>query len=159
MFERKIFLYSRNSYELLPFEIGTHKYFGKEIDVAPIKSANSGLCYKLKFADPLPFYPASLNLIISSSTQGLDKLEKVHILVASNNTWQGIVGNRWPYSKKAPLSIKGTFSTEVISSFIVDLEENIWKSRNGSSDFDRCLNDRYLKDCASIFDPRPNTNQ
>ena len=144
----------------MPLEIGTHKYFGKEIEVASIQSATNGLCYKLKFSDPLPYYTIPLQLIISSSlTQGVDKLEKVHILVASNNTWQGIVGNRWPYSKKAPLSIKGTFSSEVISSFIVDLEENIWKSRNGSSDFDRCLNDRYLKDCASIFDPRPNTNQ
>ena len=95
-------IFSRNSlkYDVMPLEIGTHKYFGKEIEIASIQSATNGLCYKLKFSDPLPYYPTPLQLIISSSlTQGVDKLEKVHILVASNNTWQGIVGNRWPYSK------------------------------------------------------------
>ena len=144
----------------MPLEIGTHKYFGKEIEVASIQSATNGLCYKLKFSDPLPYYSIPLQLIISSSlTQGVDKLEKVHILVASNNTWQGIVGNRWPYSKNAPLSVDGTFSTEFMSIFKVDLEENVWKSREGNSNFDECMNDRYLKDCASIFDPRPNKYQ
>ena len=46
-----------------------------------------------------------------------------------------------------------------MSIFKVDLEENVWKSRQGNSNFDECMNDRYLKDCASIFDPRPNTYQ
>ena len=113
----------------------------------------------MKFSDPLQLYHHGLHLIISSSTKGMDKLEKVRMLVASNNTWQGIVGDRWPYSKNAPLSIDGIFSTEIMSIFMVDLEENVWKSRVGNSNFDACMMDTYLKDCASIFDPRLYTNQ
>ena len=113
----------------------------------------------MKFADPLPYYPDYETLVISSSTQGIDKLEKVNILVASSNTWQGIFGNRWPYSKNTPLSLDGIFSTEVTNIIMVDLEENVWKSRDGNSNFDECMDDRYMKDCKSIFDPRTYTNQ
>ena len=141
------------------YHLRTHEYFGKEIEVAPIKSGTSGLCYKVKFSDPLPYYPDYETLVISSSTQGIDKLEKVNILVASSNTWQGIFSKRWPYSKSTPLSIDGIFSTEVTNIFMVDLEENVWKSRDGNSNFDECMDDRYMKDCKSIFDPRTYTNQ
>ena len=73
--------------------------------------------------------------------------------------WQGIFGKRWPYSKSTPLSIDGIFSTEVTNIFMVDLEENVWKSRDGNSNFNECMDDRYMKDCKSIFDPRIYTNQ
>ena len=97
----------------------------------------------------------SLQLVIGSSTSGLDKLEKLNFYIASDNTWQGVIMNKWPYSN-TPMLVSGVFSTETFSSVIVELDENIWKYRKGLSDFDECMNDQPMQKCISIFDPRPN---
>ena len=107
----------------------------------------------------LPRYQESLQLFISSSASSVDKLENLLFFIASDNTWQGVVINDWPYSNTPPL-VRGVFSTETRSEISVDLDENMWKYREGVSDFDECmndgLNDQPMKECVSIFDPRPN---
>ena len=103
----------------------------------------------------LPRYQATLTLVMSSSSSGVDKLENLLFYIASDNTWQGVIINDWPYSN-TPLLVRGVFSTETTSSISINFDENIWKYREGMSDFDECMNDQPLKDCTSIFDPRPN---
>ena len=103
----------------------------------------------------LPRYQGTLTLVMSSSTSSVDKLENLLFYIASDNTWQGVIINDWPYSN-TPLLVKGVFSTETTSSISVDLDENIWKYREGMSDFDECMSDQPIKECISIFDPRPN---
>ena len=44
----------------------------------------------------------------------------------------------------------------MMESFSVNFDENIWKYREGKSDFDECMNDQPMTECISIFDPRPN---
>ena len=107
---------------------------------------------------PLPRYSGSLKLIISSSTSGVDKLERILFYIASDDTWQGVIINDWPYSN-TPLLVMGVFSTEITSLISVDLGQNIWKYRKGISDFNECMNTMYdqpMQECISIFDPRPN---
>ena len=137
-----------------------HEYLGERVELVPIRTFLQGLCYKLKFLDPKPFDPsASLQFFISSNiSKGMDKLEKVSVTVVSSNTWQGIIGNGWPYTKD-PLQIIGSLSTEIISYQIVDLKENVYINRVGQINFDKCMNENYTQACASIFDPRSNTKQ
>ena len=59
-----------------------------------------------------------MNIFIGSSIQSKDKLEKIHLMIAANNTWQGIVGYNWPYSKGLKIS-KGFFMTLKINIKIV----------------------------------------
>ena len=110
----------------------------------------------MKFSDYFE-HTEHLGLMISSSlSNGMDKLKRVQILVAAENTWQGIIGNTWPYSEE-PLLITGQFSTKFTESIVVDLNENLWKRLEGKTDFEECLTPQYK--CASIFDPRPNKTQ
>ena len=76
-------------------------YLGKNgtLEVIPIRTMTKGLCYKLTPSNPL-----QMNFFIGSSIQGLDKLEKINLMIAANDTWQGIVAGRWPYSKGLKIS-------------------------------------------------------
>ena len=71
-------------------------YLGKNgtLEVIPMRTRTKGLCYKLTSSNP-----SQMNFFIGSSIQSLDKLEKINLMIAANDTWQGIVGSRWPYSK------------------------------------------------------------
>ena len=42
--------------------------------------------------------------IISSFNQGIDKLENIDLIIAANDTWQGIVEDNWPYSQGQEIS-------------------------------------------------------
>ena len=136
---------------LNPLKIGNNDYLNATIEVTSIRTLVNGLCYKFK----MPSLTSPLQLLISSSTSGVDKIEKLDFYVASDNTWQGVIINNWPYSN-TPLLVRGVFSTETTSSISINFDENIWKYREGMSDFDECMNDQPLKDCTSIFDPRLN---
>ena len=96
-------------------------------------------------------------MVIGSSNLGTDKLTKVDLFIAAENTWQGTIGYGWPYSK-IPLTASGAFSTELVNTINVDLEENIWNYRDGKDNFDDCMNNLHMNNCASIFDPRPLKN-
>ena len=148
------------SYGFTPLKLGVHEYLGEKVELVPIRTYFQGLCYKLKFLDPKPFDPSNtLQFFISSNiSKGIDKLEKVSVTIASSNTWQGIVVNTWPYNKD-PLQIFGRLSTEVISYQAVDVKENMYINRVGEINFDKCMNENYTQTCASIFEPRSNTNQ
>ena len=65
----------------------------------PVRTILRGLCYKLKLSNPLPLNPDYFTIYVSSSIQGVDKLEKIDLMIAANDTWQGIVGDSWPYNK------------------------------------------------------------
>ena len=88
---------------ITPLQIGSHNYyvdyFGNSgtIEIIPIRTTTQGLCYKLT-----PSEPGYMNIFVSSSS--IDKLEKINLMIAANNTWQGIVGNKWPYSKGLKIS-------------------------------------------------------
>ena len=98
-----------NPYDFIPLQVGTHDYddlFGTtiRIELIPVRTIYRGLCYKLKLSNPLPSSSIALNpdyfmFHISSFIQGIDKLEHIDLMIAANNTWQGIVGNNWPYSQ------------------------------------------------------------
>ena len=92
-----------------PLKVGTHDYVdfygtNRRIETIPIRTMLRGLCYELKLSTPLPLIPDYLYLIISSSIQTNDTLEKIHLMIAADDTWQGIVGNNWPYSKGLKIS-------------------------------------------------------
>ena len=67
-----------------------------------------------------------LTLLITSSDLGIDTLRQMHLLIAANNTWQGIIHKSWPYGKTPPF-IYGDFALESYKLFFIHLEENIWK--------------------------------
>ena len=143
------------SFTFTPLYLGSNDYFNETIKVTPVTTLLDGLCYRFKMPNSLLSSNKSLQLVIGSSTSGLDKLEKLNFYTASDNTWQGVIMNKWPYSN-TPMLFSGVFSTETFSSVMVDLDENIWKYRKGISDFDECMNDQPMQECISIFDPRPN---
>ena len=88
-----------------PLQIGSQNYYVDyfdnkgTIEIIPIRTTAQGLCYKLTLSGPM-----EMNIFIGSSIQSKDKLEKIHLMIAANNTWQGIVGNKWPYSKGLKIS-------------------------------------------------------
>ena len=142
---------------IVPLQIGNNYISDRRIKVmvTPVRTMMNGLCYKFKLPNSFPRWNGYLQLIFSSSTSsGVDKLERLYFYVASDNTWQGVIMNNWPYSK-TPLFVNGVFSTETVSSIWVELDENVWKYREGISDFDECM-DHQSKQCISIFDPSPN---
>ena len=125
-------------------------------EVVPVRTIANGLCYKFSMSNPFPFHN-TLQMVISSSNVKTDKLNKVNLFIASENTWQGTIGNGWPYSK-IPFLASGAFSTEIVNVINVDLEENIWNYRDGKYNFDDCMNSLHMNKCVSIFDSRPLKN-
>ena len=131
---------------------GNQTYFGINVEVEMVKTFLNGLCYKLQFFEYFE-NRNNLMMIISSS---VENLKSVQILVAANNTWQGIIGNTWPYNEE-PLFVFGQFSNKYLGTFFVDLKEDVWMQQKGRTDFDECINGQYK--CSSIFDSSPNKNQ
>ena len=142
---------------MIQFQIGEHDYYGTRIEVVPIRTKGYGLCYKFNMSNPFPL-SKPLHIIFGSSNLETDKLKKVDLFIAAENTWQGTIGYGWPYSK-IPLTASGAFLKDLISVNYVDLEENIWHYRDGKDDFDDCMNGLQINKCASIFDPRPLKNK
>ena len=140
---------------VVPLKIGKHDYFGNELELLPIRTMHRGLCYKLELSSDLSL---DLHLVVTSSSKTKDKLKKVHLFVASKNTWQGIITYRWPYSKVPPI-VTGQLDTESYKLMNIDLKENQWNFRTGKSDFDDCMKNDNASECSSIFDPTPCESQ
>ena len=138
-----------------PLKIGKHEYFGNELELLPIQTTHRGLCYKLELSSDQAL---NLHLVVTSSSKRKDKLKKIHLFVASKNTWQGIITYRWPYSKVPPI-VTGQLDTESYKLMNIDLKENQWNYREGIPDFDDCMKDNNASECSSIFDPTPCENQ
>ena len=79
----------RTSSGLIPFQTGEHNYYGTRIEVAPIRTMGNGLCYKFNMTNPFPLANFQFQIIIGSSNLGIDKLNKVDLFIAAENTWQG----------------------------------------------------------------------
>lgn len=137
---------------LLPLQIGIHDYNGTKIEVVPIRTMGYGLCHKFKMSKPFPTF-GKLQIVIGSSSLETDRLHKVDLFIAAENTWQGLFYHDWPYSK-IPLTASGVFSTKVAKIITIDLEENVWNYRDGEDNFGDCMNGLQRSKCASIFDPR-----
>ena len=58
----------------------------------------------MTLSNPLPLNPDSFLFFINNFIQSEDKLEKMNLMIAANDTWQGIVGNSWPYSQGQEIS-------------------------------------------------------
>ena len=136
--------------------VGTHDYFGNTIDVLQIPTIASGLCYKLELSKgtiPIsdPLNNGFFTLFMTNSVEGTDKLEGFRLMIASSNTWQGLVYGRWPY-KKVPPIVTGNLASKLMSSVEIELEENVWNYRNGEDNFDLCMKGNENDQCKSIFD-------
>ena len=95
---------------------------------------------------------------MTSSSKAEDKLKKVQLFFAAENTWQGII-SEWPYSKVPPF-VSGELDTESYKLISIEIKkENQWNWRSGILDFDDCMNDGNASECSSIFDPIPCEHQ
>ena len=133
--------------------VGTHDYFGNTIDVLQIPTIVSGLCYKLELSKgTIPISPSGFfTLSMTNFVEGMDKLEGFRLMIASSNTWQGLVYGRWPY-KKVPQIVTGNLASKLLSSVEIELEESVWNYRNGEDNFDLCMKGNENDHCKSIFD-------
>ena len=93
----------------------------------------------------------------TSSSKAEDKLKKVQLFFAAENTWQGII-SEWPYSKVPPF-VTGELDTESYKLNSINFKENQWNWRSGISNFDNCMDDDKDGECSSIFDPKPCEHQ
>ena len=114
----------------MPLTIGNHKYFDTQIEIWPVRTPLKGLCYKLFFKKSLSQAITDLNpiaIFVTSSFENdnIDKLKGIHVTVAENNTWQGIIEMKWPYSK-IPSHVEGLFLPKVSNNYIVVLEKNFY---------------------------------
>ena len=151
--------YENKTLGFVSLQVGIHNYVdyygtNRQIETIPIRTKTQGLCYKLKISNLGSYF----SVFIGSSIQGLDKLEKINLMIAATDTWQGIVGSRWPYSKVPPI-ISGSFSDTILNSNTIDIEENVFKYLEGKGDFSECMMDFQRTNCKSIFDPGPKNNQ
>ena len=143
-------------------KIGNHRYFNTLIEVLPVRTLVKGLCYKLFFGKALKLKaldPDPIAIFVTSSFENkTDKLEEIHVTVAENNTWQGIVEKKWPYSKVPPV-FSGSFSQEFFKTYVIEIDENFHVYREGEKNFDECMKEYDTSQCVSIFDPRAFKNQ
>ena len=136
----------------IPMKIGRQEYLGGLLDVETINTMFNGLCFKMNFSNPLPTSFQTSWIIIASSKD--QDLKKIQLTIAAGNTWQGIIQQTWPYNN-IPLVISKKFSSENVKQTSVKIHENLYKNRNGITDFDECFNDQPTSQCLPIFDPRP----
>ena len=136
-------------------KVGKHNYFGFELELFPVRTLLRGLCYKLEMSREKPLW---LHLIVSSSSKAKDRLKRVDLFMAAENTWQGTI-HKWPYSKVPPF-VTGELDTESYKLIPIEIKkENQWNWRSGISGFDNCMNDGNASECSSIFDPMPCEHQ
>ena len=150
--------YENKTLGFLPLQVGMRNYVdyygtNRQIETIPIRTKTQGLCYKLKISNLGSYF----SVFIGSSIQGSNKLEKISLMIAVTDTWQGIVGSRWPYSKVPPI-VSGSFSDAILNSNTIDIEENVFKYLEGKGDFGECMMDFQRTNCNSIFDPGPKNN-
>ena len=118
-----IYSFYSNSFTVTPLQVGANDYvdsFGTHgrLEIIPVRTTTQGLCYKLTLSN---IHMNGFLFFIGSSIQSLDKLEKINLMIATNDTWQGIVGNKWPYTKglKIPKEFFMTFQHSNIEIKIV----------------------------------------
>ena len=140
------------SREYMPLRLGANEYSGSQIDAAQVVTIGKGLCYKLEFLEKsVPTnVDESFTFIMASSLQGVDKLKSFHLMIASNNTWQGLVYASWPNDKIPPVVTKDVVLGNSVKQIF--LTENLWNYRNGEENFNLCMSRSEENHCKSIFD-------
>ena len=140
---------------------GNNDYFpNNKIDISYIRTAKSGYCYKMELEKSFPFesFPF-LTIMVSSNSEGDDKLTKVNLMVAGKNTWQGIIWDVWPYDH-VPLKIGKDMIPGYADIYVIKLKEELWKKLEGHNEFDDCMNKFDSKQgCISMFEPQRNQNE
>ena len=147
-------------------QIGKNTYFGNEIDVVSVRTTG-GLCYKLSLPKSLgqpSLVPSGMDaltygmglgfLMTSSIKQGIDKLSSFKLMIAAENTWQGLIYRRWPYINVPPI-ISADLIPGLIHYNLIDLAENDWNYiSTGETSFSGCMENNEKESCLSIFDTR-----
>ena len=150
-------IYCRNGYSNWDYRrselvaVGEHDYFGKKMNVLPIPTIGRGLCYKLELSNgTIPTDSQKPLMALKSTVQGMDKLKGFSLMIASRNTWQGVVyGEKY---KKAISIVTGNLLSGLIAFVKIELEESIWNYNNGEGNFDICMQENKKNNCKSIFD-------
>ena len=77
-------------------KIGKHSYNGKEVEMVPIMTTHYGLCYKIQLYFPFENHAKRKNYIqfeigitVPVKIENEDQIEKIKLLIAAENTWQG----------------------------------------------------------------------
>ena len=137
----------------MPLKLGANEYFGNQIDAVQVITIAKGLCYKLEFLEKsIPTdRDSSFIFIMKSSLQGVDKLKSFNLMIASNNTWQGLVYSTWPYEKTPPVVTKDLVFGKTGQAQI-SLKEHRWNYRNGTKNFNLCMCRSEENHCKPIFD-------
>ena len=107
--------------EVVNLSTGKQKYFGQIIEVLEIPT-KPALCYKIEFLKKSPNF--SMHLLLRQ-TGNLDQFESVTLVVATENTWQGLI-NGWPYFN-SPLKVNATFRPGYSNQYMITMEENVWQ--------------------------------
>ena len=141
--EWNIRVFDEDFIESIILKTGRNDNFGKEIYVQEIRTFTFGLCYKLELSskDIIPVargVQTSFPFHIECKKNKTDRLSKVNLMLAANNTWQGISFRNWPYSKNPP-TIYGNLKENMIEIMNIKLEENVWNYQNGQDGFRECL--------------------
>ena len=63
--------------------------------------------------------------LLLRQTGNLDQFESVTLVVATENTWQGLI-NGWPYFN-SPLQVNATFRPGYNSQYMIKIQENVWQ--------------------------------
>ena len=134
--------------------------FGKKaIEVSPIRTT-AALCYKIEYLYKINKMRDVYLMIEISNKWEIDEDSKFNIFLAAENTWQGFINQNWPYSKIPPkFEISIPTKPGVWWTYIVRIEENVWKHRDGMHDFSTCFNQFDNSKsicnctCTSMFNP------
>ena len=152
-----VFAINKDFSKDIVLKIGKNDIFGKEVYLEEVRTFHSGLCYKLELSskDMIPVIrgvETSFTFQIQCKKNETDRLSKVSLMLAANNTWQGISFGNWPYSENPP-TIYGNLKENMIEITNIKLEENVWNYQNGQDGFRECLQMENKLGCVSIFDP------
>ena len=107
--------------ELAKLTTGKQKHFGQIIEVLAIPT-KLALCYKIEFLKRSSNF--SMYLLLRQ-TSNVDQFESVNLVVATENTWQGLI-NGWPYFN-SPLKVNATFRPGYSNQYMITMEENVWQ--------------------------------
>ena len=138
-------------------EVGTHEYFGQVIKTTPIRTT-SGFCYKIENKATKFQYETSFLFnvmdIIGQKNQ-IDKIEKINLYVAADNTWQGVTYGSWANTKN-PLKVVGEYQDFSFNINFVQIEATEWTYIKGNDNYSQCLEDQepISESCKSIFHPK-----
>ena len=82
-------------------------------------------------------------------------MDGIYWYIAANNTWAGVITDRWPYNN-IPQKLYGKMNPNFDNYYQITLREDIWKYRNGNKDLRKCIVVSMVHfnfSCISLFHP------